>query len=600
MARTPSVCILAAMRPLATNPINPLTNRLAAVLACGLLVLGALAPTLAFAGAATPSGGCPPPPNTLAITEYAVGEGDQPRWLELVNPGGYAISLQNVQLVIKGPPGAPGKPPSEVQSYELGNLVDEVPAGEYVAFGFVPAGPSLALLKLKVIDLGVEFSLPCAAKASLEGPAGVIDMLSWDVCKAKSTPTWGLDPAQISPCKNDEPSNWCAAQLDPNGSPKLLGTPGKSNTPCDVDGDGIPSVAGAGGEADCDDKNKAVFPGAVEVCNGQDDDCNGLTDDSPSVPLGTCPATGVCSGAQPVCYGAAGFACAMPAGYEPVTETLCDSQDNDCDGLTDEGLTNACGTCGTAPPEECNGKDDDCNGMTDDVVSLPNQCTTTGVCALSKPACVGGVLGCEMPLSFQVTETLCDGLDNDCDGHTDEEMGVKDSDRGISASSCTYGTGVCTRPGERFCALDGTVVCKAELVSGTAEICGDALDNDCDGETDEDFKAVGSACTSGLGICKVNGKAVCSADKHAVACSAQPLKSLGYEVCGNQLDDNCDGQIDEQPCQDAAQSSCSAKSGAGPAGGWSMLAVLLAVLLAVVGMRRRGSAHPNRLARGAP
>ncbi|MBI5609952.1 MAG: putative metal-binding motif-containing protein [Deltaproteobacteria bacterium] len=543
---------------------------------------GLLAPGWAFAGAATPSGGCPPPPNTLAFTEYSVGTLDQPRWIEIANPGNYAISLKNVHLVVKVPPPPGGKSSPELVSFDLGQLVDEMPAGEHVAFGWVPAGSALALLKLKVIDLGPEFVAPCSAKLSLEGPAGVIDTLTWDVCASKGGGTWGLDPALTSPCANDDPGNWCAPKPDPNGALKTLGTPGKPNQACDLDGDGVPSVAGAGAEPDCDDKNKAVFPGAVELCNGQDDDCNGMTDDAPAVPLGTCPSTGLCLGAVPVCYGASGFACAMPAGYEPVTESLCDNQDNDCDGLTDEGLTNACGNCGTAPPEECNGKDDDCNGQTDDVLSLPNQCTSTGVCALAKPACDGGVLGCAMPLSYETTETLCDGLDNDCDGLTDEEMGVKDVDRKILASSCILGTGVCARPGERVCALDGTVACKAEVVEGTAEICGDALDNDCDGKTDEDFGNVGSACTSGQGICKVNGKSVCSADKQAVVCSAQPLTPLANEVCGNQLDDDCDGDVDENPCQDATQTTCSAQTQPGPQAWW--LALLLA--LAAVGWRR--------------
>ncbi len=581
VAQLTSVRILAFMRPPASQPTAiPVRRRPVAWLAARLaplavLLAGLLAPQWAWAGAATPSGGCPPPPNTLAFTEFSVGSLEQPRWIEIANPGSYAISLNGVHLVVKLPPLPGNKPPPELLSFDLGELVDELPAGEHVAFGWVPAGPALALLKLKVIDLGAEFIAPCGVKLSLEGPAGLIDSLSCDMCSgSKAGATWGLDPAQTSPCANDDPSNWCAPKPDPNGALKTLGTPGKPNQACDLDGDGVPSVAGPGAEPDCDDKNKAVFPGAVELCNGQDDDCNGLTDDSPAVPLGTCPSMGLCAGAVPVCYGAAGFACAMPAGYEPVTESLCDNQDNDCDGLTDEGLTNACGNCGTAPPEECNGKDDDCNGLTDDVVSLPNQCTSTGVCALAKPACDGGVLGCAMPLSYQPTETRCDGLDNDCDGQTDEDLGL--------GGTCTRGKGVCARPGARVCAVDGTVECKGETIVGAAEICGDALDNDCDGQTDEDFVAVGSACTSGVGICKVNGKSVCSADKHSVVCSAQPLKPLANEVCGNQVDDDCDGQVDEKPCLDSSQTTCSAQPQPGPHSWW--LGLLLA--LAVVASRR--------------
>ena len=49
----------------------------------------------------------------------------------------------------------------------------------------------------------------------------------------------------------------------------------------------------------------------------------------------------------------------------PTTE-VCDGRDNDCDRRVDEGVTNACGTCGATPAEVCNGRDDDCDGTVDD------------------------------------------------------------------------------------------------------------------------------------------------------------------------------------------------------------------------------------------
>lgn len=47
----------------------------------------------------------------------------------------------------------------------------------------------------------------------------------------------------------------------------------------DVDGDGHDSVLVDG--SDCDDRNASVFPGALETCDGIDNDCNGLADDNP-------------------------------------------------------------------------------------------------------------------------------------------------------------------------------------------------------------------------------------------------------------------------------------------------------------------------------
>ncbi|MBN1773630.1 MAG: PQQ-binding-like beta-propeller repeat protein [Deltaproteobacteria bacterium] len=88
----------------------------------------------------------------------------------------------------------------------------------------------------------------------------------------------------------------------------------------------------------------------IEVCNGADDDCDGLADE----------------------HGAVG---SNPCG-ECVFVESCDGIDNDCDGLTDEGLRNACGDCLPVPEETlCNGIDDDCDGLTDE--GLVNAC---GLC----------------------------------------------------------------------------------------------------------------------------------------------------------------------------------------------------------------------------
>ena len=73
----------------------------------------------------------------------------------------------------------------------------------------------------------------------------------------------------------------------------------------------------------------------------------------------------------------------------------------------------------------------------------------------------------------------------------------------------------------------------------------DALDNDCDGRTDEPFQ-IGKACPVGSGACaKPNGTWVCDntvpTGKHR--CNGSP-KAPGVETC-NGLDDDCDGKVDE-------------------------------------------------------
>lgn len=77
---------------------------------------------------------------------------------------------------------------------------------------------------------------------------------------------------------------------------------------------------------------------------------------------------------------------------------------------------------------------------------------------------------------------------------------------------------------------------------GKKELC-NKMDDDCDSQVDEDFtgaeKMLGSPC--GRGICK--GIYVCSTDRKEVVCSNESLG--GREICGNTLDDDCDGVVDE-------------------------------------------------------
>ena len=80
-------------------------------------------------------------------------------------------------------------------------------------------------------------------------------------------------------------------------------------------------------------------PRGVEECNGLDDDCDGVVDEDLQPPAATLQA-GVCQGAVQQCGGRAGWLepeLATLPGYED-PEASCDGQDNDCDGSTDEGF----------------------------------------------------------------------------------------------------------------------------------------------------------------------------------------------------------------------------------------------------------------------
>jgi hypothetical protein len=105
--------------------------------------------------------------------------------------------------------------------------------------------------------------------------------------------------------------------------------------PVDTDGDGYPICPAPGGVGDCNDQNPAIHPGAAELCNGLDDNCNGQIDEGHPAGGDACTIPGllgVCNAGATSCADGP-MVCKQT--HFPSTE-VCDGKDNDCDGLVDE------------------------------------------------------------------------------------------------------------------------------------------------------------------------------------------------------------------------------------------------------------------------
>ena len=261
----------------------------------------------------------------------------------------------------------------------------------------------------------------------------------------------------------------------------------------DTDGDGYGNPAGpfvlfCGQEpgyslnnGDCDDTNNAIHPGVAEICDGIDNNCDGQTDEGFAK-------TNYYLDADSDGYGKTSdvVASCLPVAGRVTQDGDCDDNDN----TINPGATEVCG----------DGKDNDCNGFTDNVPMIVLFPDVDGD-GFGNPA-GQPILACDVQPGYarnnldcndnnnavhpNATE-ICDGIDNNCNGQTDEGKVTyyidADGDGYGSVSnpieSCTPIAGRITQGGD--CNDNDNAI-----HPGAAEIC-DGKDNDCNGAIDNDF-----------------------------------------------------------------------------------------------------------------
>ena len=322
---------------------------------------------------------------------------------------------------------------------------------------------------------------------------------------------------------------------------------------------------------DCDDTEGGVHPDAVEVCDGIENDCDGLTDDDdPSLDGDTDttwfddtdldgfgdPATGSASCAAPPGSTDIGADCddADPAIHPDAIE-VCDGIDNDCDGLADDADPDLDRSTVTTWYD-----DDDVDGFGD---------PATGTDACAAPAGSTDVAAdCDDtdPAIHPDATEVCDAIDNDCDGLTDDDDSSLDlgtvttwyddadadgfGDPDDASDSCAAPTGSAEIADD----CDDT---DPTIHPDATEVC-DEIDNDCDHLTDDDDLSLDpgtrttwydDADVDGFGD-PDTGSDSCAAPAGSTDDGADcddadaAVNPSGTESC-NGDDDNCDGVVDE-------------------------------------------------------
>ena len=230
----------------------------------------------------------------------------------------------------------------------------------------------------------------------------------------------------------------------------------------------------SGGVATC---KQVIFPG-TELCDGKDNDCDTIVDNGPpwaDATGMTCDTKlkGVCKAGTNTCDKMGKIVCTQNV---QMMNEVCNGLDDDCDGVVDNGSPGAgldcvvpmqppnspcakgktgCGMDGqihclqvnVATSETCDGIDNDCNGSIDDMLQgSPCDTKLMGVCggpSSGTLTCMGGVGNCVPKIGPGTNPEICDGKDNNCNGQTDEGAANMLCPSGVFVSQWACAGGAC-------------------------------------------------------------------------------------------------------------------------------------------------------------
>jgi len=231
-------------------------------------------------------------------------------------------------------------------------------------------------------------------------------------------------------------------------------------------------------------------PGAVpEVCNGIDDDCDGVTDnntsdctvyyqDSDGDGYGLGDGECLCAKPDDTWVELGGDCNELVTSVNPGATESCNGIDDDCDGETDEIGADGC-------VESYLDNDGDGYGL--DIPGVPTECRCDGAEGWAPNP--GDCNDADTSINPGVEE-VCNFIDDDCDSQTDEENADGCKPFFIDGDGDTYGLTanvkcLCGPTGAYIATLPGDCNDADQNVGpGIPEIC-DGIDNNCDNQTDE-------------------------------------------------------------------------------------------------------------------